>query len=55
MDCGDEEDVYIDTDKERLVRSELALGEHVTGGVVQSWLKVQKRLQDVTGVCVKRF
>ena len=29
-----------------LVQSEEVLGEHVTGGVVQGWRKVQRRLED---------
>ncbi|XP_069576655.1 afadin- and alpha-actinin-binding protein B [Brachyistius frenatus] len=32
---------------QRLDEAEEALGEHVTGGVVQGWRQVQKRLQDV--------
>ncbi|XP_036403028.1 afadin- and alpha-actinin-binding protein [Megalops cyprinoides] len=31
-------------DLKRLIQSEAALGDHVTGGVVQGWTKVQKRL-----------
>ncbi|XP_013869446.1 afadin- and alpha-actinin-binding protein [Austrofundulus limnaeus] len=31
----------------RLDETETSLGEHVTGGVVQSWRKVQKKLQDL--------
>ncbi|XP_023131062.2 afadin- and alpha-actinin-binding protein B isoform X2 [Amphiprion ocellaris] len=31
----------------RLDQAEVALGEHVTGGVIQSWRQVQIRLQDV--------
>ncbi|KAM4603291.1 afadin- and alpha-actinin-binding protein B [Polymixia lowei] len=30
----------------RLVQAELALGDHVTGGVVQGWTKVRRRLGD---------
>ncbi|KAJ8283439.1 hypothetical protein COCON_G00022890, partial [Conger conger] len=33
-------------DCKRLIQSEAALGDHVTGGVVQGWSKVQKRLAD---------
>ncbi|KAJ8363043.1 hypothetical protein SKAU_G00118740 [Synaphobranchus kaupii] len=33
-------------DCKRLIQSEAALGEHVTGGVVQGWNKVQKRLEE---------
>lgn len=32
----------------RLDQAEVALGDHVTGGVVQSWRQVQRRLGDVT-------
>ncbi|XP_029920735.1 afadin- and alpha-actinin-binding protein [Myripristis murdjan] len=32
------------TDDKRLVEAEFALGDHVTGGVVQGWRKVQRRL-----------
>ncbi|XP_047435000.1 afadin- and alpha-actinin-binding protein isoform X2 [Mugil cephalus] len=35
-----------DVDK-RLDQSEAALGEHVTGGVIQSWRRVQRRLRDM--------
>lgn len=35
-----------DGDK-KLDQAEVALGEHVTGGVVRSWRQVQKKLQDV--------
>lgn len=31
-------------DDKRLVEAEFALGDHVTGGVVQGWRKVQRRL-----------
>ncbi|XP_034045042.1 afadin- and alpha-actinin-binding protein [Thalassophryne amazonica] len=31
----------------RLDHVEAELGDHVTGGVVQSWMKVQRKLQDV--------
>lgn len=39
-------DVTQDGDK-RLDQAEEALGEHVTGGVVQSWRKVQRLLQGI--------
>ncbi|XP_051801900.1 afadin- and alpha-actinin-binding protein B [Acanthochromis polyacanthus] len=39
-------DVAQEGDK-RLDQAEVALGEHVTGGVIQSWRQVQIRLQDV--------
>ncbi|KAM6939518.1 afadin- and alpha-actinin-binding protein B, partial [Xenentodon cancila] len=39
-------DVSQDGDK-RLDQTEAGLGEHVTGGVIQSWRQVQKKLQDV--------
>ncbi|XP_028264358.1 afadin- and alpha-actinin-binding protein B isoform X2 [Parambassis ranga] len=39
-------DVAQDGDK-RMDQAEVALGEHVTGGVIQSWRQVQKRLLDV--------
>uniref|UniRef100_A0A3Q0RMU7 Si:ch211-286b5.4 n=1 Tax=Amphilophus citrinellus TaxID=61819 RepID=A0A3Q0RMU7_AMPCI len=41
-----EQDVAQDGDK-RLDQSEEVLGEHVTGGVVQSWRKVQRLLQSI--------
>lgn len=40
----------------RLDETEMFLGEHVTGGVVQSWKKVQKKLQDILcegKLCIK--
>ncbi|XP_031720292.1 afadin- and alpha-actinin-binding protein [Anarrhichthys ocellatus] len=37
----------VPTDDKRLDQAERALGDHVTGGVVQSWRQVQKRLSDV--------
>ncbi|XP_072240408.1 afadin- and alpha-actinin-binding protein isoform X2 [Leuresthes tenuis] len=39
-------DVAQDGDK-KLDQTEVTLGEHVTGGVVQSWRRVQKKLRDV--------
>ncbi|XP_067298681.1 afadin- and alpha-actinin-binding protein [Pseudorasbora parva] len=37
-----------DEDKNNvLVQSEQCLGDHVTGGVVQEWMQVQKRLQEL--------
>uniref|UniRef100_UPI003AABA763 afadin- and alpha-actinin-binding protein n=1 Tax=Centroberyx gerrardi TaxID=166262 RepID=UPI003AABA763 len=36
----------VQTDDKRLAQAELALGDHVTGGVVQGWRKVQRRLGD---------
>ncbi|KAM4583924.1 afadin- and alpha-actinin-binding protein [Odontesthes bonariensis] len=39
-------DVAQDGDK-KLDQTEVTLGEHVTGGVVQSWRRVQKKLHDV--------
>lgn len=35
------------TENKRLDQAEVVLGDHVTGGVVQSWRQVQKRLGDV--------
>lgn len=35
------------TEDKRLDQAEVALGDHVTGGVVQSWKQVQMRLGDV--------
>lgn len=35
------------TEDKRLDQAEVALGDHVTGGVVQSWRRVQKRLGDI--------
>lgn len=32
------------TEDKRLDQAEVALGDHVTGGVVQSWRQVQRRL-----------
>nr|XP_054599967.1 afadin- and alpha-actinin-binding protein isoform X1 [Nothobranchius furzeri] len=48
---GDMEQFLESTDmdlsgRRRLNEAETALGEHVTGGVVQSWRTVQKKLQD---------
>ncbi|XP_061576635.1 afadin- and alpha-actinin-binding protein B [Cololabis saira] len=43
---SDRVDVSPDEDK-RLDRTEAGLGEHVTGGVIQSWRQVQKKLQNV--------
>ncbi|XP_067114937.1 afadin- and alpha-actinin-binding protein isoform X2 [Osmerus mordax] len=49
----DMEQTIQDTDVEQeeadngLVQSEEVLGEHVTGGVVQGWRKVQRRLEDL--------
>lgn len=34
-------------DDKTLYEAEVALGEHVTGGVVQSWRTVRRRLGDV--------
>lgn len=34
------------TKDKRLDQAEVALGDHVTGGVVQSWRQVQRRLDD---------
>ena len=36
------------TEDKRLDQAEEVLGDHVTGGVVQSWRQVQRRLGDVT-------
>uniref|UniRef100_A0A9J8AJG8 Afadin- and alpha-actinin-binding protein-like n=1 Tax=Cyprinus carpio carpio TaxID=630221 RepID=A0A9J8AJG8_CYPCA len=36
-----------ETDDNVLVQSEQCLGDHVTGGVVQEWMQVQKRLQEL--------
>ncbi len=35
------------TEDKRLDQAEVALGDHVTGGVVQSWRQVQTRLGDL--------
>ncbi|KAF7657068.1 hypothetical protein LDENG_00032350 [Lucifuga dentata] len=35
------------TENKRLDQAELALGDHVTGGVVQGWRRVQRKLEDV--------
>ena len=43
-------DVAQDGDQ-RLDQTEVGLGEHVTGGVVQSWRQVQRKLQDVQSEC----
>lgn len=43
MDLQDE----AHTEDKRLDQAEVALGDHVTGGVVQSWRRVQKRLGDI--------
>lgn len=43
---SDSVDVAQDGDK-KMDEAEMALGEHVTGGVIQSWRRVQKRLSDV--------
>ncbi|XP_070684591.1 afadin- and alpha-actinin-binding protein [Pempheris klunzingeri] len=44
----------VQTEDKRLDQAEVALGDHVTGGVVQSWRQVQRRLgvisEDPTGV-----
>ncbi|XP_054461212.1 afadin- and alpha-actinin-binding protein [Anoplopoma fimbria] len=37
----------VQTEDKMLDQAERALGDHVTGGVVQSWRQVQKRLDDV--------
>ncbi|XP_063061436.1 afadin- and alpha-actinin-binding protein isoform X2 [Engraulis encrasicolus] len=34
-------------DSQRLVQSEVVLGDHVTGGVVKEWIRVQKILRDM--------
>lgn len=34
----------VQTEDKRLDQAEVALGDHVTGGVVQSWRHVQRRL-----------
>ncbi|XP_043079202.1 afadin- and alpha-actinin-binding protein isoform X2 [Puntigrus tetrazona] len=36
-----------ETDDDALVQSERCLGDHVTGGVVQEWTQVQKRLREL--------
>lgn len=36
----------VQTKDKRLDQAEVALGDHVTGGVVQSWRQVQRRLDD---------
>lgn len=36
-------------EEKRLTQAEAALGDHVTGGVVQSWKCVQQRLVDLRG------
>ncbi|XP_034453189.1 afadin- and alpha-actinin-binding protein [Hippoglossus hippoglossus] len=46
VDVEDVEDEGQQDDK-ILYEAEVALGDHVTGGVVQSWRKVQRRLGDV--------
>lgn len=43
MDVQDE----AQTEDKRLDQAEAALGDHVTGGVVQTWKLVQKRLGDI--------
>ncbi|XP_051939301.1 afadin- and alpha-actinin-binding protein isoform X2 [Hippocampus zosterae] len=45
------EDIVVGSPNEdkRLTRAEAALGDHVTGGVVQSWKCVQRRLVDLQG------
>lgn len=43
-------DVAEDEDK-RLDQTEVGLGEHVTGGVVQSWRQIQKKLREVQSEC----
>lgn len=35
------------TEDKRLDQAEVVLGDHVTGGVVQSWRQVQTRLGDI--------
>lgn len=35
------------TEDKMLDQAEMVLGDHVTGGVVQSWRQVQRRLGDV--------
>ncbi|XP_060941214.1 afadin- and alpha-actinin-binding protein [Limanda limanda] len=45
-DSADVED-EVQHDDKKLYEAEVALGDHVTGGVVQSWRKVQRRLGDV--------
>lgn len=35
------------TEEKRLDEAEVALGDHVTGGVVQSWRQVQRRMGDI--------
>lgn len=37
----------VQNDEKRLTQAEEALGDHVTGGVVQSWKRVQRRFGDV--------
>lgn len=34
-------------DSQRLVQSEVVLGDHVTGGVVKEWVRVQKILREM--------
>ncbi|XP_038570049.1 afadin- and alpha-actinin-binding protein isoform X2 [Micropterus salmoides] len=40
--CGEAQ-----TEEKRLDEAEVALGDHVTGGVVQSWRQVQRRMGDI--------
>ncbi|KAM3864579.1 afadin- and alpha-actinin-binding protein [Diretmus argenteus] len=45
QDIVDDQEEF-QTDTKKLVQAELALGDHITGGVLQGWKKVQKRLGD---------
>nr|XP_019939668.1 PREDICTED: afadin- and alpha-actinin-binding protein-like isoform X1 [Paralichthys olivaceus]XP_019939669.1 PREDICTED: afadin- and alpha-actinin-binding protein-like isoform X1 [Paralichthys olivaceus] len=45
-DSADVQD-EVQRDDKMLYQAEVVLGEHVTGGVVQSWRKVQRRLGDI--------
>lgn len=38
-----------------LVQSEQGLGDHVTGGVVQEWMQVQKRLRELVSQSKNRM
>ncbi|KAL1004907.1 hypothetical protein UPYG_G00052060 [Umbra pygmaea] len=46
LDAADEEDPVPGDNGMTLVQSEQSLGDHVTGGVVQGWKKVKRRLRD---------
>lgn len=45
-DAADVQD-EVQTDDKRMDQAEVALGDHVTGGVVQRWRQVQRRLGEV--------